>query len=332
MDAGTNLEEADKLGTAVVERLESDVPLSGILSGARRFFSLVGNAPLSAWLQLEATGLEIDQRKAEERSPDERVGALLFGALRRAEQFSDFDVDAVLRDARKPASGEFPKRGALMYQSIFELEQMEMPAPLDARSQLDQDVVKAWGALRLQHVEARRILNLERQTLHRLVLERVERVRDERALIGIFGADAIVVFRAGGSLLAELRAAATASRRGASASSLGQQARTSLMTLGRALYSGPGGTHMSPITGKTFEIRQEMNKLHAVLDELWTRARAERKPLLERAHAAAERAYELGSKAKNETAITHAEATDALKNTYQVAHAICFSGGFPPAT
>lgn len=190
-------------------------------------------------------------------------------------------------------------------------------------------MVNAWAALRLHHVEAQRILNLERQTLHRLVLERVERVRSERALLDVFGRDALVVFHAGGPLLAELRAGTVALRRGASASSVGQAARTSLMTLGRSLYSGSGGPHTSPISGKTFEVKQEMNKLHAVLDDLWTRAGGDGKPLVEKAHAAAERAYELGSKAKNETAITHADALEALKETYNVARAICFTGGFP---
>ena len=322
------LSDADSLGADVLKRIESSEPLSVIVPAARRFFVLVADRPLAAWLQLEAAGLETDQRKADERDADERTGALLFAALRRAQEIADFDVDRVIAEAGKPASKEFPKRGAVMYQSLAELESRTLPIELTGSSRQNSTMITAWAALKLQYDESRRILNLVRQTLHRLVLERHERVRADRALSELFGADALVVFAAGGGMLAELRAAAMGAYQSASASSIGQQARTALMTLGRELYSGSGESHRSPISGRVFEARQEMNKLHVVLDDLWESA-PNRRRLLEEAHAAADLAYELGSKAKNPTAITHDEAIECLRAAFRVAHAICFAGGFP---
>jgi hypothetical protein len=285
---------------------------------------------LAAWLRLEAAGLETDQRTAEERDADERTGALVFASLRRAQEIADFDVDRVIAEAGKRASKEFPTRGAVMYQSLSELENKTVPLELAGSSRQDRGMVTAWAALKLQFDESRRILNLVRQTLHRLILERHERVRADRALIEGFGPDALVVFAAGGETLAELRAAAVGAYRSASASSIGQQSRTAVMALGRELYTGSSGSHTSPITGKVFEVRQEMNKLHVVLDDLWERAPGRRK-MLEDAHAAAEVAYDLGSKAKNPTAITHEEAIECMESAFRVAHAICFAGGFPTA-
>jgi len=322
------LAEADSLGAELLRRIEANEPLSVIAPAARRFFVLIDDRPLAAWMRLEADGLEIDQRTAEERSKDERDGALLFSALRRAAQLADIDLDQVLESASRPASTEFVKRGVVMYQSLADLESKTPPEELDAASRQSRIMREAWAALRLQFDEARRILNLERQTLHRLVLERHELLRSERAVNDLFGEDASMVLKVGGRALEELRAAAVGVRAGHSASSLGQQARTVVMALGRDLYAGSGGTHVSPIDGKSHEVRQEMNKLHAVLDGLWEQTPNRRK-MIEDAQRSADVAYELGSKAKNPLAITRDEAVEALREAYRVAHAICFAGGFP---
>ena len=107
------------------------------------------------------------------------------------------------------------------------------------------------------------------------------------------------------------------------------QARTALLTLGRELHSG-GTDHVSPITSKKYVLNTEKNKLLGVLDDLWSRSPTDRKALIEQALAVVDEAYELGSKAKNPFAITHAEAETAVRDVYTVAHAICFAGGFRP--
>lgn len=87
--------------------------------------------------------------------------------------------------------------------------------------------------------------------------------------------------------------------------------------------------HVSPITGVVSQTNLEKNKLHAHVDDLWVRADEARRQVLESLHASIERAHDLGSKAKSPSALTHEDATAAVVLTYEVAHAICFAGGFP---
>jgi hypothetical protein len=98
--------------------------------------------------------------------------------------------------------------------------------------------------------------------------------------------------------------------------------------MGRELYRG-GDQHTSPLTGKTYEVKMEINSLHAYLDELWERAPEDRKTSLVAAHDEVDTAYELGSRAKNPFAVTQEQAEQAVRSTFAVAHAITFAGGFP---
>ena len=322
------LAELDVLGAEVLRRLESSEALSTVLPAARRFFVLDGEEILSAWLRLETVGLEGDPRKAEERSSSEQIGALLFGQLRRATNPDKFDVNEVLRDGRT-ISATFPDRDMVLYQSVAELESREKPLELGGASRYDAQLARAWGKTLMLYHEAQRVLNLVRQTTHRLTLERHRTVRERRTLLELFGNDALAVFAAGGALLAELQNAAVSLARPGLASTAAQQARTAILTLGRELYTGDGAEHVSPITGRRFKVSQEVNKLHVVVDDLWERAAVERRSVLADAHGAIETAYELGSRAKNPLAITYEQALEAVRAAFRVAHAICFAGGFP---
>jgi hypothetical protein len=77
--------------------------------------------------------------------------------------------------------------------------------------------------------------------------------------------------------------------------------------------------HISPITGKSFRTNQEINMLHALIDQVWDRTDRPGKQALEAQRAKVDRAYEPGSRAKTPSSITRASARKTVILTYQVA-------------
>jgi hypothetical protein len=84
------------------------------------------------------------------------------------------------------------------------------------------------------------------------------------------------------------------------------------------------------VDSKPYRGNGEMNKLRAYIDDLWIAAPVERQRSLAKARGmGVADAWELGSKGKNPAALTFEEAQRAVVATYVVAHALCFSSGFP---
>ncbi len=186
-----------------------------------------------------------------------------------------------------------------------------------------------WLSMQRAYAENRRVLNLVRQEVHRYLAGAANRAREQHNWLTLLGVDAPQVFAAGGYVLAELRNAVSSLLAPGLASTAALQARTALMTIGRSLYKGPS-LHTSPITGKTHEVKGEKNMLLALIDDLWEATKdKDRRTLLEQARVDAQEAYDDGSRAKNPLAISHQQAIKVVEQTYLVAKAICFAGGFP---
>jgi len=313
-------DEALELARDVVRRLEAGEQLAPVVLMARRLADLEGDKIRSWWLAMELAGLDAPRPTGDKGDPDHRAGVELFLKLRGTADLENVNLNArpLLRDLRD--------RSQSMTAPVAALEAINPPT--QPQPPVSADGIRHWTRAVLGYSETRRVLLLIRDELHRWASSLYGRLRTERLRSELFGRDAVAVFMVGGKLLAQLDAAVDALRRPGQHAVAATEARTAILRMGRELYRG-GKTHTSPITGKTFEVRMEVNALHAYVDELWERSDASRKKLLEAAHAAIDDAYELGSKAKNPVALTYDEAEKAVKACYQVAHAVAFSGGFP---
>jgi hypothetical protein len=323
--------DGEDLARSILKRLDEGEALSRVIPSARRLAEISGDLAGAFWLELEDVGLRgVDKPpKGERRPPHENTGALKFMRLHGTEDI-DLSVENLDREvARGLERREIPKRDKIVYHSIAELEATKPPTELQGADRYDTNMANAYGRILVFYSAAQRVLALVRSEVYAYVSRTETAARQVRRLTELFGVDAITVFGAGGPLLGELINAVASLDRPGMAATAAMQARTALLTLGRELKA-PGGTHVSA-TGTQHDLQQEMNRLHARLDELHA---ASTDPAiqkrLEDAHDAANTAYRLGSRGKNPTAVTHDQASEAARAVYAVAHAICFAGGFPP--
>jgi hypothetical protein len=317
-------DEAQELARQILQRLEAGEPLAPVVLAARRLADLEGDKMRSAWLAEELAGLDAPRPPQGTTDPDHRNGTELFLKLRAIH-----DPENVDPDGYRSLTRHMRDRSHVATAPIAALEAIEPPA--QPQAPVSAEGLEHWKRAAIAYSEMRRVLLLIREELHRWTSSVYTQLRVARLWEEIFGRDAATVFNAGGAVLAQLEAAADALRRPGRHAVAATEARTAILRMGRELYKGEKH-HTSPITGETHEVRQEVNALHAYLDQLWERSNPSRKKLLEGAHRAVDDAYELGSKAKNPVALTYDEAEHAVKACYQVAHAIAFSGGFPYAS
>jgi hypothetical protein len=313
------LVQADELALDILKRLESDERLSTVALSALRLADTQGDVVHRTWIAAEIAG-ELYKAPGRKWTSDEREGLEMFFRTRSAHLATSLDEEEAYIKA-----GKIPPRGEKgLFAHLEALENLKEPDPPTPRTDLNH-----WMQAVSAFSESRRILVLIRRDLHTWVSATRLRVHSARIRTELLGPDAPAVFAAGGSLLDELSKAVESLGRPGLHATAAMQARTALMTLGRELCDFDG-EHESPITGKKFLLNTEKRKVRAVLDNLWTRSPG-RRALIEKANAAVEEAYVLGSKAKDPFAITHDEATTAVKDVYAVAHAICFAGGFSPS-
>jgi hypothetical protein len=321
----------EDLARSIMKRLDEGEALSRVIPSARRLAELQGDLAGAFWLKLEDVGLAgVEKMPQGEPRPSGLVpGVTRFMRLHGTENI-DLSVQNLDRELERGLQRtEMPKRDMVVYHSIEELEATMPPSSLEGADRYDQKMANAYGKILVFYTAAQRILARVRSEVYAYASRAEAAARQVRRLSELFGVDAVAVFAAGGALLSELTNAAASLDRPGLAATAGMQARTALLTMGRELKAA-GGTHVSP-SGTEYDLQQEMNRLHARLDELHA---ASEDPAvqkrLEDAHAAADAAYRLGSRGKNPAAITHEQALEATRGVYAVAHAICFAGGFPP--
>lgn len=320
-------EEAE-LAANVLRRLESDERLAAILPPARRLMVLANRPATALWLLMEEVGILAVGKDRPEPESEREWAYQTFMRLHSAAD-PDAAIDAV--------SGGRPQRSVLrkdvlLSASIAQLERSEPPEPL-VGPVYDHDVGRQWLRAKVTHDEGWRVVERVRTELHQHVTSFDSELRLGRRRQEMFGNDHRAVFETGGPLLSELaNCPATLDRTGAYLAA--QEARTALMRLGRELYRGAPEKHVSPFNGKTYRPKtSEMHSLYALIGDLFSAAtQPERKAMLTEAMRQAARAYELGSKAKTPTAITHDEAVEAIQLTFRVARALAFNGAFPLST
>jgi hypothetical protein len=317
------LKEADDLALGVAHRLETGELVSSVALAARRLAEMRGDVIHATWLEAEISGLDAPKRPPEGWSPEQQEGHRIFFRNRLASWVESLEELTSYLKRGEP----LPKGNRGLYASLAELEIVA-----SHKAEAGDMTTSEQANLQIQHLvtigEARRIVALVRQRMHQWASATRTRVHTERFRTELLGPDAMTVFSAGGHLLAELSNAIDNLRPGMQATAA-MQARTALLTLGRELYAGKT-VHKSPISGVVHEVKGEKNALFAFLEDLWSRAGADRRPMIEKAIAVVDEAYDLGSKAKNPFAITYEEAETAVREVHAIAHAICFSGGFPP--
>jgi hypothetical protein len=321
-----NLHEVEALATDILRRLESGEPLSSVLSGARRLAELTHDDVSAKWLLLESIGTNglAKVGPGEARAPQEIRALEMFFDLHSMMDMKAFDE----LSWQKLKRGEFPPDTTVAARGIPDLERITPPLKIPSTPDAVGVDYKQRMKSQVIHGEIQTILNRVRQTVHQYVAKVARQTRDTLRIVDRLGPDAPAVFQVAGTLLDELRNAVESLDRPGMASTAAQQARTTLLTLGRRLYTGPNH-HVSPIDGTAHQVQNEINRLHAYIDQLWERADQERRVLLRDAHKHVDLAYELGSRAKNPAAITQAQAEEAVMSAYRVAQAISLSAGFP---
>lgn len=282
-----------------------------------------GQPAAAFWLYMEEVGAQTARMPYSDMSEDHRRGWRRFMGIRES-----IDVEAVAKTLRPELRKKWDERDHIVTVSVAELERAERPAPL-APPVYDEDLARGWAMAELSYREGRRVLDLVHTEVHRFATSLHGLIRANALKISIFGPDVFVVFQAGGAILAELDSAPETLRREGPYLAA-QQARTTILRMNKELYTGPR-MHTSPIDGKTRDTSlAALSRLRAFLDGLWSVASdPKRKELILTAMAEVEEAYELGSKAKDPTAITYEEAIRAMKLTFSVARTIMLCGGFP---
>lgn len=321
-----SLRRREELAEAVMGRLDAGEALAAILPAARRMARVAGREADEVWLEAEVLGFS-DYLQAHPPPADDdktTLGMRKFLTLRSQPDLRNYTAKQMRQDVE---SGKGPARTSSVSAPIGQLERMSRPAAIGSMTftstaQLDSAVTATTA-----FAETRRILDRERAAVYELACSIAEEALSARHLVELLGEDAPVVLAAGGEILAELRHAIESLEQPGMAATAASQARTALLTMGRELHP-ENQVHTSPLTGKAFQTSQEVNKLHAHIDQAWDRADDFGKEALEGQHANVERAYELGSRAKTPNAITHSHAQEAVILTYQIAEALCFAGSF----
>lgn len=315
--------EADALASTLIARLEAQEPLSTVLDGARRFAMTEGYEVEASWLHFESVGAENYPKRGQTLTSGDRDGFKLYWRLHKS-----IDVDAVTIDNIEDflkAGG--PPRSKLADATVAELERWTVP-DLPANLRNDPDLLEQWTRRKLFAQQVPSMLERIRHEIHRFLVEAQHELRARRRRLELLGPESEVVLAAGGRLLDELRNAVASLDEPTGLATAASQARTAILTMGRELHRG-GKTHTSPITGKTFDIKNEKYMLRAYLDSLWEHAPADRRFLLEASHSHTETTYEIGSRAKNPFVISRDEAVRAVTSCYAVARAIALANGFP---
>lgn len=316
------LSKQANLAAAVVDLLERGDGLAKIVLKARRLAEMLGDQAKVVWLSLEAAGLDgIGSKPQGGWSEEQVVGIEIFLRTRAYAQPASLDE---LLNVRTVASRRDRRHIATV--GIATLEASAEPER--PKSPVSEESLQAYAVALHATAERRRILELIRAAMHAWATAVVASTDSQLRLIRRFGKDSVVVFAAGGRILADLKNASEHLDRPSGVATAALLARNALLEMGRTLYSGPK-EHVSPVDGKTYLVRQEKNQLHAYLDQLWSGASADKRQAIDESREALEEAYELGSKAKNPSAITNDEAERAVVLTYNVARTICFLGGFP---
>ncbi len=312
------LEEEEELAVAILRRIEAGEPLSAVLPAARRLAQMMGDDVEVGWLPLESFGIGSVPESAKPPEP------AWTGAGRKF-----LRLHAVVDAEADPKTLPKAKMTHIANRPVKVLEQITPPRdPFSGGATLTKYGIDAWKTGTILYSESRRVVDRVRQEVHMYATDARQLARRMRRWLEIFGKDAPTVFVAGGPLLRELRNAAESLAQPGKGPTAASQARTALLTMGRELYHG-SDQRTSPLTGETYKVRMEINKLHACLDQLWQNAPEDRKPSLAAAHSDVDIVYELGSRAKNPFAVTHEQAEQTVKSTFAVAHAITFAGGFP---
>lgn len=299
--------ELYELATTALKRLEAGDGLSAVLPSVHRLAREMGDLEVARWTTMEIEGFRSGIRPRSELQEAEVAGVRRFLRMRSVPEI-ERDPSGESRDAMAP-------RKQLLSHSIGELETIA-------------SIAGTAGSLRdlMALQETRRVLDTIRLETLTWVAGARNRVQADRAAIELLGPDALLTFEAGGAILEDLRRAVTSLRSG-SVGNAALLARNSLIAMGQ-LYRGP--EEYTSADGRPHRATGERNPLHALVEELSARVvDEERKRLLLAAHDAIDRAYKLGSKAKEPSAVTHAEATEAVTLTFRVAQAIALAAGFP---
>lgn len=308
-----------------MHRLDSGEALAAVLLAARRMAKVADRKADEVWLEAEALGLP-DYLQAHPPQANDKIttrGMRKFLMLRSQPDLRNYSAKQMRLDIE---SGKGPDRTSSVSAPIGQLERISPPADLNSAIFTSTAQVNSVVLATAAFTETRRILDRERAAVYELASSIAEDALSTRHLVELLGEDAPVVLAAGGEILVELRHAVESLDQPGMAATAASQARTALLTMGRELHPA-NRLHTSPLTGKTVQTNQEVNKLHAYIDQLWSRADDAGKQPLEALHTKVERAYELGSRAKTPTAVTQAHARETAILTYEIAEALCFAGG-----
>ena len=328
-EVATSSSTASELASSLLKRLESTEPLNPILPGARRLAQLVNREVERIWLTWEITGLNPQMTAG---TATERLAYEIWEPLHtmpNAIELSSMLINqppksmaeySGLKARTTPVLAAGPMRN-------LESEAASVPMPgagprAIARQSLNDSISQALIREVVQRVQNR---------VHQFVSTVSIELMRMHSLTTILGLDAITVFAAGGELLNNLMNAVEDLGWPGKEGSVCLSARSQLEVIGLELYSGDGAKYVSPIDQKVYNPTQsESHRLHAFLDSLYEKNLDEqrRADIVDAKHAIS-RVRKSGSRAKT-TLMTHQEAESSVRDAYQVAHAICFAGGFPP--
>jgi hypothetical protein len=321
MTMSSDENEAEALARSLIDRLERGEPLSPILPGVRRLADMTEHPVEALWLSWEVSGATFNATAL-----DRRAHELYYEPLHSFPHPGKI-AEALMRGETRPrvVSGDVMMATA----SIAQLESTEQPEPL--RADMRESAGEARIAASLNYTSVQKVIQAVRGAVHQFVSNVLHQEVRERGLRDLFGIDATTVFSAGADRLEQLRHAAASLARAGHAADAALQARTAILEMGRLFPAGEPA-YRSPLDGKTYDpSRSEKHRLHALIDRLWERCEdQDMRDELANAHRDVETVMSLGSRAKSPNNITHAQAVRAVMAAYGVAHAICFSGGFPP--
>jgi hypothetical protein len=320
--------EAETLCRDTLRRLESAELLTDILPALRRLAELVGRPVAVLWLTWEITGYS-----KQEATPDPvRVQAYrIYAALHTAPD--TIELVNMLMQERGPSvlALELLRKQVRQVLIAGPMASLERPSRLGTvnNGQGQQD---AWQNLResVNQASITEVIQRVKEAVHSFASAELRTLAAHRDYVTVLGVDAVTVFSAAGPLLERLSDAVSDLGWPGHEESACLAARSALERMGLDLYTGDGKPYLSPIDQRMYSpLQSETHRLHAVIDQLWLQVGDERRQReLELAHKSLQRVRDTAGRAKTQP-IAHTDAEQAVTDAYQVAHAICFAGGFP---
>ena len=306
-----------------MKQLDSNAPLSSVLSQVRLMANMTGDMLMVALTDMLTYGLlNVPFREQTFTDPTYKKAGLEYIELCGMEDITKLNIDEIIDGMMKePRREEIPVKNKVVVESVYEMENRPPPPPVTLFD--NEKRANLIFQLDAYYKRIKSILIRLRAYIYNYVSNiwmESNREKDRIVLLGSeyrLAIDKLDAFETpvGGILLAAVDNLASSNPNSWSLSALG--CRNVVLKLGSLLWNVPERTYITQ-TGETLDVssNKEKNRLYAYIDAYSRKVTADKQAMLCEAGDLVDSIYDRGSKGKKE--IRHSEAQTLVVDTFHL--------------